>query len=123
MRAARACSRATARAAERGPRASLFERCRDFVVTSFSCAERERSRGSARSWAMAKRTIGELSGSEKRQVADELMLPTGFFGVVLMAAVLLLAFLLGPFSSLAEPVQSGAHYGEHAISSLPENGG
>ena len=72
---------------------------------------------------MAKRTIGELSVSEKRQVADELMLPTSFFGVVLMAAVLLLAFLLGPFSSLFEPVQSRAQYDARAISSLPENGG
>jgi hypothetical protein len=123
VRAARACSRAMSRAAERGPRASLFEKRRYFVVAWFCGAERERCHGSARSWAMAKRTIDELSGSEKWQVADELMLPTGFFGVVLMAAVLLLAFLLGPFSSLAGPVQSSGHYDAHAIFSLPENGG
>jgi hypothetical protein len=43
--------------------------------------------------------------------------------VVLMAAVLLLAFLLGPFSSLSEPVRSGAPYDARATSSLPENGG
>ena len=57
---------------------------------------------------MTKRTIDELSSREKRQVADELMLPTSFLRGVLMAAVLLLAFLLGPSSSLFEPVRSGA---------------
>lgn len=65
----------------------------------------------------------ELSSREKRQVADELMLPTSFLRVVLMAAVLLLAFLLGPSSSLFEPVRSGAQYDARATSSLPENGG
>jgi hypothetical protein len=37
-----------------------------------------------------KRAYHELSGREKREMADELMLPTSLFGVVLMAAVLLL---------------------------------
>jgi hypothetical protein len=80
-------------------------------------------RRSLRSSAMAKRTIDALSGREKREIADELMLPTSLFGVVLMAAVLLLAFLLGPFSSLSEPAQRGAQYDARAIPSLPEDGG
>jgi hypothetical protein len=56
-----------------------------------------------------KRACHELSAREKREVAGELMLPTSFFEVVLMAAVLLLAFLLGPFST-SEPVSSGVQH-------------
>jgi hypothetical protein len=67
-----------------------------------------------------KRAYHELSGREKREVADELMLPTSFFGVVLMAAVLLLAFLLGP---LSEPVPSSAQHSAKAMPSFPEDGG
>jgi len=67
-----------------------------------------------------KRDYHELSGREKREVAEELMLPTGFFGVVLMAAVLLLAFLLGPFST-SEPVPSGVQYNAKAMPSSPED--
>jgi hypothetical protein len=92
------------------------------VVIPFSHGKGERSHGSARSSA-TKRTNDELSSREKRQVADELISRQAFFGVVLMAAVLLLAFLLGPSSSLSEPVRSGAQYDARAISSLPENGG
>jgi hypothetical protein len=69
-----------------------------------------------------KRAYHELSGREKREVADELMLPTSFFGVVLMAAVLLLAFLLGPFST-SEPVSSVAQHSAKAMPSFPEDGG
>ena len=93
------------------------------MVIPFSYGKREQGHGWARSSAMTKRTIDALSGREKRQVADELMLPTSIFGVVLMAAVLLLAFLLGPFSSVSGPVQSGAQYDARAIPSLPEDGG
>jgi hypothetical protein len=71
---------------------------------------------------MTKRAYHELSGREKREVADELMLPTSLFGVVLMAAVLLLAFLMGR-SSISEPAQSGAQYNARATPSLLENGG
>jgi len=69
-----------------------------------------------------KRAYHELSGPEKREVADELMLPTSFFGVVLMAAVLLLAFLLGPFST-SEPVLSSVQHSAKAMPSFPEDGG
>ena len=100
----------------------VFERSQCFVVVPLSHGKRERSHGSARSSA-TKRTIDELSSREKRQVADELISRQAFFGVVLMAAVLLLAFLLGPSSSLSEPVRSGAQYDARAISSLPESGG
>ena len=55
----------------------VFERSQCFVVIPFSHGKRERSHGSARSSA-TKRTIDELSSREKRQVADELMLPTSF---------------------------------------------
>jgi hypothetical protein len=75
----------------------------------------------ARSSAMTKRAYHELSGREKREAADELMLPTSLFGVVLMAAVLLLAFLLGPFSA-SEPAQSGVQYNARVTPSF-ENGG
>jgi len=50
------------------------------------------------------------------------MLPTGFFGVVLMAAVLLLAFLLAPFST-SEPVPSGVQHNAKAMPSFSEDGG
>ena len=74
-----------------------------------------------RSSAM-KRAYHELSGREKREVANELMLPTNLFGVVLMAAVLLLAFLLGPFST-PERVQGGIQDNARAMPSFVENGG
>ena len=48
-----------------------------FVVIPFSHGKGERSHGSARSSA-TKRTIDELSSREKRQVADDLMLPISF---------------------------------------------
>lgn len=76
----------------------------------------------ARSSAMTKRAYHELSGREKHEVADELMLPTSLFGVVLMAAVLLLAFLLGPFST-SEHAQSGIQYNAKATPSFSEDGG
>jgi hypothetical protein len=69
-----------------------------------------------------KRACHELSAREKREVAGELMLPTSFFEVVLMAAVLLLAFLLGPFST-SEPVSSGVQHSAKAMPSFPEDGG
>jgi hypothetical protein len=69
-----------------------------------------------------KRAYHELSGREKREMADELMLPTSLFGVVLMAAILLLAFLLGPFST-SEPVPSSVRYNAKALPSSPEDGG
>lgn len=71
---------------------------------------------------MTKRPYHELSGREKREVADELMLPTSLFGVVLMAALLLLAFLLGPFST-SKPVQSAVQYSAKLIALSPEDGG
>jgi hypothetical protein len=100
----------------------VFERSQCFVVVPLSHGKRERSHGSARSSA-TKRIIDELSSREKRQVADELMLPTSFLRGGAHGGGLLLAFLLGPFSSLSEPVRSGAPYDARATSSLPENGG
>jgi hypothetical protein len=69
-----------------------------------------------------KRAYHELSGREKREMADELTLPTSLFGAVLMAAVLLLAFLLGPLFT-SEPVPSGVQYNAKAMPSVPEDGG
>jgi hypothetical protein len=43
-----------------------------------------------------KRAYHELSGPEKREVADELMLPTSFFGVVLMPPFFCSRFCWGP---------------------------
>jgi hypothetical protein len=101
----------------------VFERSQCFVVVPLSHGKRERSHGSARSSA-TKRIIDELSSREKRQVADELMLPTSFLRGGAHGGGLLLAFLLGPFSSsLSEPVRSGAQNDARATSSLPENGG
>ena len=100
----------------------VFERSQCFVVVPLSHGKRERSHGSARSSA-TKRIIDELSSREKRQVADELMLPTSFLRGGAHGGGLLLAFLLGPFSSLSEPVRGGAPYDARATSSLPENGG
>lgn len=85
-------------------------------------AELELSQVPGRSSGMTKRAYHELSGREKREVADELMLPTSLFGVVLMAAVLLLAFFLGPFSS-SESVPSGVQYNAGATPSPPQQGG
>jgi hypothetical protein len=71
---------------------------------------------------MVERAYHELSGGEKREVADELMLPTSLFGVVLMAAVLLLVFLLGPFFT-SEPVPLDIQYNAKIMSPSPERGG
>lgn len=43
-----------------------------------------------------KRSIHELSRYEKRQVADDLMLPTGVFGAALVAGILCAALLWQP---------------------------
>jgi hypothetical protein len=71
---------------------------------------------------MRERALHELSSREKRQVADELMMPTNLFAVVLMAAVLLLVFLFGAFS-LFEPAQGDLQYNAKAVPTLSEEGG
>jgi hypothetical protein len=54
---------------------------------------------------MAKRTIDELSGSEKRRVAEDLIPLASFFGVVPMAAVLFARLSAG---SLVLPLRTRA---------------
>jgi len=80
----------------------VFERSQCFVVVPLSHGKRERSHGSAHSSA-TKRTIDELSSREKRQVADELMLPTSFLRVVLMAAVFCSRFCWVPSPPFPSP--------------------
>jgi hypothetical protein len=46
--------------------------------------------------AAMKRCIHELSDPEKRQAADELMLPTGVFGAMLAAGILCVVLLWQP---------------------------
>jgi hypothetical protein len=56
-----------------------------------------------------KRGIHELSAYEKQEVTDELMLPTGVFGTVLIAGLLCLALVWRPqvlFGHAAGPVAS-----------------
>jgi hypothetical protein len=43
-----------------------------------------------------RRSIHDMSEAEKRDVADELMLPTGAFAAVAFAAVIILALLWAP---------------------------
>jgi hypothetical protein len=45
-------------------------------------------------------SIHDMSDAEKRQVADELMLPTGAFAAVAFAAVIIVALLWAPAGML-----------------------
>ena len=47
-----------------------------------------------------RRSIHEMSEAEKRQVADDLMLPTGVFAAVALAAVIIVALISAPAGSL-----------------------
>jgi hypothetical protein len=47
-----------------------------------------------------RRSIYEMSETEKRQAADELMLPTGAFAAVAFAAVIIVALLWAPTGML-----------------------
>lgn len=47
-----------------------------------------------------RRSIHEMSEAEKREVANELMLPTGAFAAVAFAAVIILALLWAPAGTL-----------------------
>ncbi|HZR61579.1 MAG TPA: hypothetical protein VFA80_11595 [Xanthobacteraceae bacterium] len=47
-----------------------------------------------------RRSIHEMSEAEKRQVADDLMLPTGVFASVALAAVIIVALLSIPAGTL-----------------------
>ncbi len=47
-----------------------------------------------------RRNFHEMSDAEKRQVADELMLPTGAFAAVAFAAVIIVALLWAPAGML-----------------------
>ena len=46
------------------------------------------------------RSIHEMSEVEKRQTADDLMLPTGVFGALAFAAVIIVALLSAPAGML-----------------------
>lgn len=43
-----------------------------------------------------RRNFHEMSEAEKRQTADDLMLPTGVFGALAFAAVIIVALLSAP---------------------------
>ena len=47
-----------------------------------------------------RRSIHDMSEAEKRQVADDLMLPTGVFASVALAAVIIVALLSAPIGTL-----------------------
>ena len=47
-----------------------------------------------------RRSIHEMSEAEKRQVADDLMLPTGVFASVALAAVIIVALISAPVGML-----------------------
>jgi len=47
-----------------------------------------------------RRSIHDMSEAEKRQVADDLMLPTGVFAAVALAAVILVALISTPAGTL-----------------------
>ena len=47
-----------------------------------------------------RRSIHEMSEAEKRQVADDLMLPTGVFAAVALAAVIIVAVISAPAGML-----------------------
>jgi hypothetical protein len=47
-----------------------------------------------------RRSLHEMSDAEKRQVADELMLPTGAFAALALAAVIIVALLAAPAGML-----------------------
>jgi hypothetical protein len=49
---------------------------------------------------MRRRSIHDMSDAEKRQVADELMLPTGAFAAAAFAAVIIVALLWAPAGML-----------------------
>jgi hypothetical protein len=47
-----------------------------------------------------RRSIHEMSEAEKRQVADDLMLPTGVFASVALAAVIIVGLISAPAGTL-----------------------
>jgi uncharacterized membrane protein len=47
-----------------------------------------------------RRSIHDMSEAEKRQAADDLMLPTGVFGALAFAAVIIVALLSAPAGTL-----------------------
>lgn len=47
-----------------------------------------------------RRSIYEMSEAEKRQVADDLMLPTGVFAAVALAGVVIVALISVPAGTL-----------------------
>jgi hypothetical protein len=47
-----------------------------------------------------RRSIHEMSEAEKRQVADDLMLPTGVFASMALAAVIIVALISAPAGTL-----------------------
>lgn len=47
-----------------------------------------------------RRSLHEMSDAEKREVADELMLPTGAFAALALAAVIIVALLGAPAGML-----------------------
>lgn len=47
-----------------------------------------------------RRSIHDMSEAEKRQTADDLMLPTGVFGALAFAAVIIVALLSIPAGTL-----------------------
>lgn len=49
-----------------------------------------------------RRSIHDMSEAEKRQVADDLMLPTGVFAAVALAAVIIVALVSAPAGTLGQ---------------------
>ena len=47
-----------------------------------------------------RRSIHEMSEAEKRQVADDLMLPTGVFAAAALAAVIIVVLVSAPAGTL-----------------------
>jgi hypothetical protein len=50
--------------------------------------------------SVPRRSLHEMSEAEKRDVADELMLPTGAFAALALAAVIIVGLLWAPAGTL-----------------------
>jgi hypothetical protein len=69
-----------------------------------------------------KRGFHELSDDEKSDVADELMLPTGVFGAILVAGLMCLVLIWHPgglFERTANPPAAAMRPGNEFLSSKP----
>jgi hypothetical protein len=59
-----------------------------------------------------KRALHQMSDEEKREVADELMMQPSFFGVLFIAAALMVIVLL--WSPIPEMIASAGTVAQHA---------